>query len=142
MEIRAELVAHISVSSGHWRIPLPGDDLGIPIDAGDALREFEERPIGEWDPTMDPKEGDVRIRRGYEENVRVAFECLPMAEREGWFSAGPWDIVQCVPGPGTQLCREQFMEVGTGTRYAGRPRGSCGQPAGSVRYVTWACSET
>jgi hypothetical protein len=139
-EIRMLLAAHISVSSAHWRIPLPGDDLGIPIDAGDALREFEEWPIGEWDPTMDPMDGDFRIRRGHPEKVSVAFDCLPMAERTGWFSAGPWEIVQCVE-PGTELCREQFMDVGTGSHFLQRPLGTCAEPAGDVRYVTWACPD-
>ena len=137
-QIRVLLAAHISVSSAHWRIPLPGDDLGIPIDAGDVLREFEEWPVGSWDPTMVPMDGDVRILRGSPATVSVAFDCLPMAERTGWFSAGPWDIVQCV-GPGRELCREQFMAIGTGSRHTQRPLGSCAEPAGAVRYVTWAC---
>lgn len=139
-EIRVLLAAHISVSSAHWRIPLPGDDLGIPIDAGDAHREFEEWPIGAWDPAMDPMDGDFRIRQGHREQVRVAFDCLPMAERAGWFSAGPWDIVQCAE-PGTELCREQFMEVGTGSHFQQRPLGTCAEPAEAVRYVTWACPD-
>lgn len=139
-EIRVLLAAHISVSSAHWRIPLPGDDLGIPIDAGDALREFEEWPIGTWDPTMDPLDGDFRIIRGQPEKVSVAFDCLPMAEGTGWFSAGPWEIVRCAE-PGSELCREQFMEVGTGSRFLQRPLGTCTEPAESVRYVTWACPD-
>ena len=142
LEIRMVLAAHISVSSGHWRIPLAGDDLAIPIDAGDELREFEERPIGEWNPALDPTEGDFRVRRGRRETVRVAFDCLPVAESDGWVSAGPWDIEQCRAGPDQGLCREEFMAVGTGTRYGRRPLGACGEPAGTVRYVTWACPET
>ena len=141
LETRMVLAAHISVSTGHWRIPLPGDDLGIPIDAGDELREFEERPIGEWDPAMDPAEGDFRIRRGRRETVRIDFDCLPMANREGWFSGGPWDIAQCVTGPGTDLCREVFVDVGTGSRFSGRPLGACAAPIGTVRYVTWAAPD-
>ena len=50
-----------------WRLtvpPLVGDDLGVPIPADDALREFEEVGIGAWDPGMDPVEGDFRIRLG------------------------------------------------------------------------------
>ncbi len=140
IEIRVILAAHISVSSGLWRIPLPGDDLGIPVDAGDALREFEEVPIGEWDSTMDPLEGDFRLRHGRREPVEVAFECMPMAARKGWFSAGPWEIAQC-SGRGTELCREDFMEIGIGTRHTRRDIGTCTEPAGAVRYVTWACSD-
>ncbi len=140
IQIQVMLAAHISVSSGHWRIPLPGDDLGIPVDAGDALREFEETPIGEWNSNMDPMEGDFRVRHGQRENVEVAFHCMPMAAREGWYSAGPWQIAQCA-GPRQELCREDFMEIGTGTRYARRDIGTCTEPVGPVRYVTWACPE-
>ena len=134
------LAAHISVSTGLWRIPLPGDDLRIGVEAGDPLREFEETHIGEWDATMDPTDGDFRVRRGLRENVRVAFDCLPMAGREGWYSAGPWEIEQCT-GRGPDLCREDFMEIGTGSRYASRPLGACTESAGAVRYVTWACPD-
>ncbi len=140
MEIRGILAAHISVSTGHWRIPLPGDDLGIPVDAGDVLREFEETHIGEWDATLDPTEGDFRIRRGQRETVGVAFDCWPMAGQEGWYSAGPWEIARCTE-PGSDLCREDFMEIGMGSRYASRPLGACTEPAGDVRYVTWACPD-
>jgi hypothetical protein len=140
IEIELMLAAHISVSSGLWRIPLPGDDLGIPIDAGDELREFEETPIGEWNPTLDPTEGDFRLRRGRRKTVAVAFDCVPMAAREGLFSAGPWEIAQCAEtGPG--LCREDFMEIGTGSRYSRRDIGTCTEPVGGVRYVTWACPD-
>lgn len=140
MEIRGILAAHISVSTGLWRIPLPGDDLRIAVEAGDELREFEETHIGKWDASLDPTEGDFRIRRGRPENVGVAFHCMPMALREGWYSAGPWQIEQCT-GPGQDLCREDFMEIGTGSRYASRPMGACSEPVGTVRYVTWACPD-
>jgi hypothetical protein len=142
IEIRVILAAHISVSSGLWRIPLPGDDLGIPVDAGDALREFEEVPIGEWDSTMDPMEGDFRVRYGRRETVEIAFACMPMAARKGWYSAGPWEIAQCSgTGTGTDLCREDFIEIGTGIRHSRRDIGTCTEPVGAVRYVTWACSD-
>jgi hypothetical protein len=142
LETRMVLAAHISVSTGHWRIPLPGDNLAIPVDAGDELREFEERPIGEWNPAMDPAEGDFRVQRGRRESVRIAFDCLPMAEREGWFSGGPWDVAQCVAGPGTELCREIFTDVGIGSHYSGRPFGACAEPTGTVRYVVWTAPDS
>ena len=132
------LAAHISVSTALWRIPLPGDDLAIPIDVGDELREFEEIHISEWDPTMDPTEGDFRVRRGLRENVDVAFDCLPMAGREGWYSAGPWEIAQCT-GRGPDLCREDFMDIGTGFHHDDRPL--CTERVSAVRYVTWACPD-
>ncbi len=140
VQIQVMLAAHISVSSGHWRIPLPGDDLGIPVDAGDALREFVETPIGEWDSNMDPTEGDFRLLHGRRETVQVAFECIPMEARKGWFSAGPWEIAQCA-GPGPELCREDFMEIGIGSRHGRRDIGTCTEPEGAVRYVTWACPD-
>ncbi len=139
-EVQLMLAAHISVSTGLWRIPLPGDDLGIPIDAGDELREFEETPLGQWDSTLDPTEGDFRVRRGRREAIAVDFDCVPMAAREGLYSAGPWEIAQCAePGPG--LCREDFMEIGTGSRHARRDIGICTESRGAVRYVTWACPD-
>lgn len=140
LQVEAMLTAHISVSTGLWRIHLPGDDLEISIDAGDELRELVETPIGELDANMDPTEGDFRIRRGQRENVGVAFDCLPMAASEAWYSAGPWEIAQCT-GRGPDLCRENFMDIGTGSRYARRVLGGCTEPLGSVRYLTWACPE-
>ena len=135
--VNVMLAAHISVSSGLWRIPLVGDDLGVPIPADDALREFEEVDIGEWDPGMDPVEGDFRVRRGRRGNVKVDFDCAPMSGRDEWFSAGPWDIAQCEE-PGEEACLEAFLSVGTGTRYTRR---YCTEPGGTVRFVTWACPE-
>ena len=140
IQVSVMLAAHLSVSTGLWRIPLPGDDLGVPIPAGDVLREFEELPISEWDPTMDPTEGDFRIRRGRPVRVRVAFECAPMSSRTGWFSAGPWDIIQCA-GPGDEVCREDFSSIGTGTRHSRRALGSCTEPEAPVRYLTWVCPQ-
>lgn len=132
--VNVMLAAHISVSSGLWRIPLVGDDLGVPIPADDALREFEEVDIRAWDPDMDPVEGDFRIGRGRRTRVRVDFDCAPMSGGNGWFSAGPLEIVQC-QAPGEELCLEAFMSVGTGTHYFRR---YCTEPEGVVRLVTWA----
>ncbi len=140
IEVSLMLAAHISVSTGLWRIPLAGDDLAIGVEAGDELREFEETHIGEWDATMDPTDGDFRIRHGLTESVEVAFDCLPMARQEGWYSAGPWEIKQCT-GRGPDLCREDFMDIGTGSRYADRPLGACTEPVRAVRYMTWACPD-
>ena len=140
IQVSVMLAAHLSVSTGLWRIPLPGDDLGVPIPAGDVLREFEELPISEWDPRMDPAEGDFRMRRGRRVRVRVEFKCAPMSARTGWFSAGPWDIIQCA-GPGDEVCREDFSSIGTGTRHSRRTLGSCTEPEATVRYLTWVCPE-
>ena len=131
------LAAHISVSSGLWRIPLLGDDLGVPIPADDALREFEEVDIGEWDPTLTPAEGDFRIRTGRRITVRIDFDCAPMSGGEGWFSAGPLEAVQCRSG-GEDPCLEALLAVGTGTRFSRR---YCADSEGEVRLVTWACPD-
>ncbi len=131
------LDAHISVSTGVWRIPLPGDPVGQPIQPGDTPREFEELDIVEWDPEMEPAEGDFRVRRGRRENIHVDFDCVPMAGSEGRFSGGPWEITQC-GGQGDELCREDFTHIGTGSRYRRRALGTCTEPIGEVRYMTWA----
>jgi hypothetical protein len=132
-----ELRAHISVSTGLWRIPLVGDPPKEPITPGDEAREFEEMSIRDWDPRADPAEGDVRILRGRALVTRVDFTCAPLAGGGAWYRAGPWDILQC-GDPGETLCREDFLTVGTGVRYADR---DCTALVGSVRVLTWACLE-
>lgn len=129
------LEAHISVSTGLWRIPLPGDPVGQPITPGDTIREFEELDIAEWDPTMEPAEGDFRIRRGRPAPVRVDFACVPMSPTSDWFSGGPWDIRRC-DGVGEEACREDFVEIGIGSR---QPIRGCEDPAVPARFFTWAC---
>jgi hypothetical protein len=135
--INVILAAHISVSSGLWRIPLLGDDLRVPIPADDAVREFEEVDIGEWSPDLPPVEGDFRIRRGRRTDVDLDFDCAPMSNGDEWYSAGPLQLAQC-RAPGEEPCLEAFMNVGTGTRYARR---YCAEPEGEVRLVTWACPD-
>ena len=132
------LDAHISVSTGVWRIPLPGDPAGVPIPPGDTLREFEELNILAWDPSMEPTDGDFRILRGRPAVVRIDFTCVPMPSADEWFSAGPWHIRQC-DGVGDEACREDFFDVGPGTRH---PRRGCAESGGAVRLMTWACRES
>ena len=120
-----------------WRIPLPGDPVGQPIQPGDTPREFEELDIVEWDPEMEPAEGDFRVRRGRPASVRVEFSCVPMSASGEWFSAGPWDVRQC-EGVADQACREDFLDVGGGTRHPGR---GCADSPEPVRFITWACRE-
>jgi hypothetical protein len=131
------LRAHISVSTGHWRIPLLGDPPKEPVTPGDALREFEEHSIRDWDPTADPAEGDIRIMRGRAMPARIELTCAPLAGGGAWYSAGPWDILQAGE-PEEVLSREDFLSVGTGTRYADR---DCTQVVGPVRILTWVCLE-
>lgn len=131
------LSAHISVSTGHWRVPLPGDPTTIPIQPGDAEREFEEIDMRVWDATMQPTEGDVRVLRGSAGPVGVNVTCAPLSGGGAWLSGGPWQLLQCGPA-NEELCREDLMEVGAGTRFADR---DCTRPLGPVRFVTWACRE-
>lgn len=131
------LDAHISVSTGHWRIRLPGDPPEKPIAPGDVLREFEEFAIHDWDASMPPAVDDIRIRRGRRVTRRVDFECVPLARGgspKRWYGAGPWDITVCDGMPG-DTTREDFMVVGTGLRYLDR---ACARGGEAVQYVTWA----
>lgn len=132
-----DLRAHISVSTGVWRIPLVGDPPKEPVTPGDLLREFEELSIRDWDPTEEPVEGDIRILRGRATSKHVDLACASVAGGRAWLRAGPWDILQCGE-PNEALCREDFMSVGIGTLYADR---DCTRPEGPVRLITWACLE-
>ena len=131
-----ELRAHISVSTGVWRIPLPGDPENRPIQPGDELREFEELSIRHWDASREPTVGDIRILRGNLGDVTVAFDCAPISGGGAWFSAGPINILQC-PGAADGLCREDFMSIGTARRHPERECSGQGQP---VELLTWAGS--
>lgn len=127
------LDAHISVSTGVWRIPLPGDPPERPIQPGDTLREFDELDIAAWDPLMEPAAGDFRIRRGRLRPARIDFDCVPVAADGGWYSAGPFDVLRCAYAPELD-CREDFVDVGSGTR---RPLRGCAEDGRTVRVLTW-----
>lgn len=101
------------------------------------MREFEELDIAEWDPALAPGEGDFRLIRGRPAPVRIAFVCVPMSGSRGWFSGGPWDVRRC-DGVGTDVCREDFAEVGVGRRH---PIRGCVEEGARVRFVTWLCRE-
>jgi hypothetical protein len=129
-----DLRAHISVSTGVWRIPLVGDPPLEPIMPGDLEREFVELSEREWDAAAPPMLGDVRVLRGVPMSRLIDVECVPLAGGGAWFRAGPWEILQS-SGPSDQLCREDFASVGTGTRYADR---ECSRLVGPVDVLTWA----
>ena len=131
------LGAHISVSSGLWRIPLPGDDPRVPIVPDDIEREFEEQPMRAWDPAARPSEGDFRIRRGAASRTRIEFACAPLSGGGAWLGAGPLEIARCAAAS-DGACREDFMDVGTALRYPDR---ACAEPGRTVRLLTWACRE-
>jgi hypothetical protein len=128
-----DLRAHISVSTGVWRIPLRGDPLSMAIVPGDLQREFEEMSERDWDPTRPPSPGDIRFLRGVPASRRIDVQCAPFAGGGAWLRAGPWEVQQA-HGPSDQLCREDLMVVGTGTRYADR---ECTRPEGPVDVLTW-----
>ncbi len=131
------LAAHISVSTGHWRIPQPGDPLTEPLTPGVPEREFEELRIDEWDVDMEPGEGDVRIRLGRASDVALDFACTPMEGQPFSCSGGLWLIRQC-DGSSAGTCREDFVEVGVGTRH---PRSECTDAGASARFLTWMCPD-
>ena len=128
------LSAHISVSTGHWRIPQPGDPPTIPVQPGDPVREFEEIDMRSWDASIEPGEGDVRVLRGSPRPVHIEVACQPLSGGGAFLSGGPWDIQRAGP-PDAELCREDLMEIGEGTRFEDR---DCTRPLGPVRFVTWA----
>ena len=134
-----ELSAHISVSTGLWRLPLHGDPPKEPVMPGDVLREFEELSMREWDPTRAPTEGDIRFFRGRPAPITVELRCVQLAGGGQWFNAGPWRLRQRVPSTDPEsLCREDFRLVGTAERFTDR---ECTEPAGSVGVLTWAGRE-
>ena len=133
-----DLRAHISVSTGVWRIPLVGDPPREAIVPGDVLREFEELSEREWDPTARPTLGDIRITRGTATPRHIDLVCAPLAGGGTWLRAGPWEVVQSAP-PTTALVREDFTSIGRAMRYADR---DCTRPRGEVDVLTWSCLPT
>jgi len=129
-----DLHAHISVSTGVWRLPLVGDPPAHPVMPGDVYREFEEHTMRDWDPTAEPAEDDIRIMRGRPVTRRVDLECAPVAGGQAWLRAGPWDVLQAA-APGESLLREDFHAIGTGMRFADR---ECTLQLGAARVLTWA----
>ncbi len=125
------------MSTGHWRIPQPGDPLTEPLTPGVPEREFEELRIDEWDVDMEPGEGDVRIRLGRASDVALDFACTPMEGQPFSCSGGLWLIRQC-DGSSAGTCREDFVEVGVGTRH---PRSECTDAGASARFLTWMCPD-
>lgn len=129
------LDAHISVSTGLWRIPLPGDSPLTPISPGDERREFEEMDIGDWDPATLPNEGDIRIVLGGRMPVVVAAGCLPIQGTGDWLAVERLEHERCLPGPGDAV-REDFLRLGEGRRYGDR---SCADGGVDVSVLGWAC---
>lgn len=110
------LDAHISVSTWVWRIPLPGDSPLTPISPGDERREFEELPIGSWDPTRPPSKGDVRLVLGAPTLARIHFECVPIQAAPARVSAEPVTVRVAWTGA-DEVLREDFGRIGSGVRH-------------------------
>lgn len=128
------LDAHISVSTWVWRIPLPGDSPLTPIPPGDEHREFEELPIGAWDPSVEPAEGDIRIVRGRRASVDIEIGCAPIQGTARWLS-GPTVRLERSDRTGDDTVREDFGVVGSGRRTDDR---ECAGEGEEVRILAWA----
>ncbi len=124
------LNAHISVSTGHWRIPLPGDDPAEPLIPGAPEREFEEFGIEQWDPATRAGLGDFRIVRGDAVSLLIVPACDAGASRG--FAGGPWQVTVGQRGEG--LVREDFVVLGTVDRLGP----DCGPAPGALTAVMWA----
>ncbi|MDX1646987.1 MAG: hypothetical protein R3304_07570 [Longimicrobiales bacterium] len=120
------LDAHISVSTGLWRIPLLGDAPRVPIPPGDEAREFEELDIGAWDPTKVPQEGDIRILHGVRRQVAVEPGCHPIQETDDWLAVERLEVLRCEEGEG-EAVREDFRGLGSARRHADRRCGGAGE---------------
>lgn len=109
------LDAHISVSTWHWRIPLPGDDPGVPITPGDEAREFEELDIALWDRSV-PSADDIRIVLADTVSRRITVACVAVEGEEEALSA-ELPVPVSKPSDGGTI-REDFHLLGTGLLHA------------------------
>ncbi len=130
------LDAHISVSTWVWRIPLPGDSPLTPIPPGDESREFEELPIGAWDPSIEPTEGDVRIVLGRPAPTAMEIDCVPVQGSDRRLSAGRIELDRCVAGPGDAV-REDFRRLASARRHRDP---ECTDVGVGVDVFGWACA--
>lgn len=129
------LDAHISVSTGVWRIPLASDSPLVPISPGDEQREFAELTIGAWNPSVDPASGDIRILRGRRASVEIEGGCLPIQGTTDWLTGSTVRIERSDRSPmGTT--REDFGVVASGLRTSER---DCAGTGVEVQILTWAC---
>lgn len=135
------LGAYTSVSTGLWRIPLPGDAPLRPIAPGDESREFEVTDLDAMPPELEPVPGDMRVRLGAPETVRLEASC-PAGEGAGGtpeapgLLGGPWTLARLDGPPGTGG-REEFVPVGTGQR---TDPADC-TPGETVDVLTWVAVE-
>lgn len=110
---RATLEAHISVSTGRWRIRAPDDPPKEPLVAGVPEREFEETAAPDPARMATPAPGDVRVLLTTEP-VEVSYQrtCAEIPGL-GWLCGGPWRAVSCAASEaGVTACREDLLRVG------------------------------
>lgn len=132
------LGAYVSVSTGHWRVHLPGDDPRVPVVAGDPEREFVETDIAEWPGDARPAEGDIRMVSGPTRDAVVEVGCSPILGAGTWVSCAPLRVPR-LQGEGAAAGLEVFTEVAVGVRSSDRDCGGAGSP---VRIVTWSATLT
>lgn len=129
------LDAHISVSTWVWRIPLPGDSRLTPIPPGDESREFDELPVGAWDPSIEPMEGDVRIVLGRRVASVIEVDCVPIQGSDHRLAAGRIELERCLAGPG-EAVREDFRRLASGSRHVDP---ECADEGIEVDVLGWSC---
>ncbi len=116
---------------------MPGDSPLTPIPPGDESREFEELPIGAWDPSIEPVEGDVRIVLGRRIATVVEVDCVPVQGSDHRLSAGRIELERCAAGPG-EAVREDFRRVASGRRHVDP---ECTDEGSAVDVFGWLCTD-
>ncbi|HYE13658.1 MAG TPA: hypothetical protein VD968_04365 [Pyrinomonadaceae bacterium] len=116
---------------GVWAFAVGGDPP--------AKEEAKEEEYREWDPTKDPKKGDVRIIERECVNVTFTFNCVPVlgSNPPVWWKCNPLTYGQCV-GTRVRLCWEVYKVVGMCTDYADK---DCTRALGQSEAVDWFCLE-
>ena len=104
------LNAHISVSTGHWRIHLPGDSSSEPLTPGVPEREFEELDLAAWDSTLDPSAGDFRVLTGAETTETLFLTCEPIVGRSDRFRSRG-NGLRTISARGESVGREDFVRL-------------------------------
>ena len=127
------LNAHISVSSGHWRIPLPGDSPSEPLIQGVPQREFEELAIDDLDVAMEPSVGDFRLTLGGYTTLSIDLACV---RDEGGSVYVVADSMAAVVGQSgvIGIVREDFLDVGDIGLFEGP---ACVEKAATKHAVMW-----
>jgi hypothetical protein len=127
------LNAHISVSTGHWRIPLPGDSPTEPLTPGAPEREFEEFSLVGFAPPDEPTLGDFRIVRAGYVQVHIELQCLGAEDESQFYRGSPIDVL-AGNGDLPAVVREDFQQVGSVDGFSDP---TCAGPARSVAALMW-----